>query len=88
MEVRCGDPLVTQHEGGHGGLAVPVLIAHQPPLTDDGVLAVVEAGAGGRAVGRARAVQTGGGGDAGELGEIQGVSSVSAKVKLKNRHIT
>ena len=77
MEVRCGDPLVTQHEGGHGGLAVPVLIAHQPPLADDGVLAVVEAGAGGRAVGRARAVQTGGGGDTGELGEILSLNTIN-----------
>ena len=50
MEVRCGDPLVTQHEGGHGGLAVPVLIADQPPLPDDGVLGVGDVGAGGRPV--------------------------------------
>ena len=61
--------LLTQHEGGHGDLAVPVLVTHQVPLRYDRVLLVVETGALADPVLQAAGGEAlVGGGDAGEVG--------------------
>ena len=73
--------LLTQHEGGHGDLAEPVLITDQIPLRYNGVLLVVETGALADPVlqaGEGEALV--GGGEAGEVG-LSGPEAVLENVE-------